>query len=103
MDGEDMRPGSGTPHRRAAPRLDPEKYAGDLKAFDFDEAQGREFLQALWDILWMCSDVDLGQDPVSLICGQNEKPGLSGPFTASSVVKSEVNSTPENPDENEVP
>ena len=103
MDGDNMRPDACSPHRRGVPHLDPENYADDLEAFDFDEARGREFLQALWNLLWMCSDIDLGQDPVSLICGQNEKPGLSGPFAVSSVVKSEVNSTPENSDKKEVP
>lgn len=89
--------------RRSAPRLDPEKYADDLAAFDLDEAQAREFLQTLWDILVMCADVELGFDPVSLICGQNEKPALSGPFSASGMVKSKANQDPENTTETEVP
>ena len=86
---------SDTP-RCSAPRLDPDKYADDIKNYDFDAKQAREFLQTLWDILLMCSDVEGDIDPVSLICGQNEKTGLSRPFAASGMVKSQVNSDPEN-------
>ena len=81
--------------RRSVPRLDPEKYADDIKPFDLDETQAREFLQTLWDILLMCSDVEGDIDPVSLICGQNEKTRLSRPFADSGMVKSQVNSDPE--------
>ena len=51
---------------RSAPRLDPEKYADDIREFDFTEDQAREFLETMWSIMMMLADLGLGVDAVSL-------------------------------------
>ena len=59
-----------------------------MKEFDLDEDQAREFLQTIWDILIMCADLEMGFDPVSLICGQNPQSGDPAPLTHSDMVES---------------
>jgi hypothetical protein len=85
----------------SSPTLVFEDYAENIAAFDIPEEQAREFLQILWDIMVMCADVEMERDPVSLICGLNEKPRLSGPFAASGMVKSEDENSPQNNNEKE--
>ncbi|WP_394693122.1 hypothetical protein [Hyphobacterium sp.] len=79
-----MENGSGS-----APSLVVEDYAEDAAALNIPDDKAREFLETLWNIMLMCADVEMGFDPVSLICGQNEKPSLSGPFAASGMVESD--------------
>jgi len=85
----------------SAPALVIEDYADEIAAFDIPEDKAQEFLQTLWDIMVMSADVEMGFDPVSLICGQNDKPQLSGPFADSVVVKSGKVSNPITNDEKE--
>lgn len=73
---------------RAPLQLNPDDFAEEMKAFDLDEDQAREFLQTIWDILIMCGDLELGFDPVSLICGQNGQSGDAAPLAAPDMVES---------------
>lgn len=86
--------------RRAPLRLNPEDFTEEMKAFDLNEDQAREFLQTVWDILVMCADIELGFDPVSLICGQNGQIDDPAPIAAPDMVKS-FNSTQSNNNEKE--
>lgn len=87
--------------RRAPLRLNPDDFAEEMKAFDLDEDQAREFLQTLWDILVMCADIELGFDPVSLICGQNAEIGDCRPNPSPELVEFKVKASPENNNEKE--
>jgi len=94
MDGNNntsrpAKPLEGTPDlpRRRTPKLNPDDYAEEMKAFDLDEDQAREFLQIVWDILVMCADVELGFDPVSLICGQNSGKDDPSPIVGPDMLK----------------
>lgn len=79
---------------RPAPSLIVEDYEEDIAKLKIPEEQAREFLETIWNIMVMCADVEMGFDPVSLICGQNGKAGVSGPFADSSVVKSKEEKSP---------
>lgn len=72
----------------SAPSLVVEDYAEDIAALKIPEEKAREFLETIWNIMVMCADVELGFDPVSLICGQNGNAGVSSTFADSCVVKS---------------
>lgn len=75
--------------RRAPPRLNPDDFAEEMKEFDLSEDQAREFLQTVWDILIMCSDLEMGFDPVSLICGQNPQSGDPAPSSRPDMIESQ--------------
>ena len=72
---------------RSAPRLDPEKYADDIREFDFTEDQAREFLETMWSIMMMLADLGLGVDAVSLACGQDAKHQEIGASQSAGVVE----------------
>lgn len=72
---------------RSAPRLDPEKYADDIREFDFTEDQAREFLETMWSIMMMLADLGLGVDAVSLACGQEAKTQENGASQGAGVVE----------------
>lgn len=88
--------------RRTPLRLNPDDFAEEMKTFDLDEDQAREFLQTLWDILVMCADIELGFDPVTLICGQNAQSADPAPRAAPDVVKSFQNTQTNNNEKEEL-
>ena len=59
-------------HPIASPGPEPDKYLPLMQDFDMEEAQKRELIHILWDILSRIADLGLQLDPLDVIFQVNE-------------------------------
>lgn len=70
---DDLEAGAHEEAPASSVRFDAERYLPMTEDFDLTEAEKREFLETLWNLLVTLADLGLGLDPVQMLLGTNSE------------------------------